>query len=222
MTHRERVTSELRRTGPLCDDCLSDRSEINPRQAVNQVARTLHREGLVARNQAMCPACRRLKLVNSLGSAATSHESPSQTASFQTSGSSSPKRSWHWEGNVQGRIVGHLVNHWHAIRAVADTASRAPGKDVETETPDGKTMWVSVKGFPENKRSQNTQARHWFSHALFDMILYRDEDPEAELAIGLPTGFPTYRNLSQRIAWFKRAVPFRIFWVHEDGHVEVE
>ena len=123
---------------------------------------------------------------------------------------------------MQARIVGHLAARGHAIRAVADTASRAHGKDVEAETPDGKTLWVSVKGFPENERSANIQARHWFSHALFDMVLYRGEDPAAELAVGLPAGFATYENLSQRIGWFKAAVPFRIFWVHEDGRVEVE
>ena len=123
---------------------------------------------------------------------------------------------------MQARVVDYLVKRGHAISAVADTASRAPGKDIEAKTPDGKPLWVSVKGFPENKRSANTQARHWFSHALFDMVLYRDEDAAAELAVGLPAGFATYENLSQRIGWFKAAVPFHIFWVHQYGHVEVE
>ena len=222
VTHRERVIKQLRDDGPLCDDCLSGRSGIRPRQSVNQVAHALQQGGLVGRTHSVCPSCGKSKLVNSL---AAQYDGKNQVRKEPRHPRgehvpASPDQAWHWEGNVQARIVTYLVENGHAIRAVADTASRAPGRDIEAETPDGKTLWVSVKGFPE--RSANTQARHWFSQAMFDMILYRAECPKAEFAVGLPAGFATYENLSPRTGWFKDAVPFRIFWVYKDGRVEVE
>lgn len=51
------------------------------------------------------------------------------------------------------------------------------------------------------------------------MILYREENPEVRLAIGLPGGFSTYENLWKRIAWFRRALPLRVYWVRKDGMV---
>lgn len=210
--------------GPLCDDCLCQRSGMASRQIANRVSRALQHEGFITRTRRLCPSCKKLKLVNSLTCPGNLDDSDFRENSVESdvSAPASSNRVWFWEGNVQRRIVDSLSEAGHTVRVEADTASRARGKDVETRTPGGEKLWVSVKGFPENKRSQNTQARHWFSQALFDMILYRDEDPYAELAIGLPAGFTTYRNLSQRVDWFKSAVPFRIFWVHQDGRVDVE
>lgn len=220
MTHGERLTIELRRIGPLCDDCLSESCGITPRQAVNQVARSLQRDGIVARRRDVCPSCLKTKLVNTLNSRERCDDSHSRETSIQGGEGDSLEYDWYWEGKVQQRIVAHLVERGHAIQAVADTSKRLPGKDVVARTPQGETLWVSVKGFP--KRSVHTQARHWFSQALFDMIRYRDENSVVELAIGLPSGFATYQNLTQKIGWFKDAVPFRIFWVHQNGHVEEE
>ena len=222
MTHRERVIYALEDAGPCCDACLGDRTGIRPHQAVNSTANRLKKEGQVVRTNRSCPSCSKTKLVNSLpGQAAAPRPEPShRSPQLLKAGAAASDRPWHWEGNIQARIVSHLVEHGHAIHAVANTATHAQGKDIETKSPNERTLWVSVKGFPE--RSANVQARHWFSQALFDVILYRDEDTTAELAIGLPAGFSTYENLSKRIRWFKHAVPFRIFWVYEDGHVAVE
>ena len=104
--------------------------------------------------------------------------------------------------------------------SIANTASRESGKDIEAITPNGKTLWVSVKGWPE--KSQNTQARHWFSQGLFDIILYRDESKDVELALAFPDGFPTYNNLAKRVRWFQELAKFKIFWVSENGSVRSE
>ena len=226
MTHRDRLIAALEDASPCCDACLGDRTRIRPHQAVNGAANRLKKEGRVVRTRRTCPSCSNTKLVNSLVSW---HSDPrpevqSRAAQPVKAGIAVPGKPWHWEGNVQARIASYLDKCGHAVHEEADTASRSPGKDIETTTHGGKTLWVSVKGFPEEtKRTKPpVQARHWFSQAMFDMVLYRHEDRGAELAVGLPAGFATYRNLSQRIGWFKAAVPFRIFWVHEDGRVEVE
>lgn len=106
------------------------------------------------------------------------------------------------------------------IRSVADTASRAPGKDIVAITPNGNELWISVKGYPE--KSPNVQARHWFSGSVFDLILYHGENPNITLALALPDGFITYANLVPRVNWLKQTMPFEIFWVSEDGNVRKE
>lgn len=197
--------------GGLCDDCLSVRSGVKPRQQVHQRATELHEAGTIAREKRTCPSCGHIKLVNSVeGDVFVSSEKPVSVAP-----SSAAK--WSWEGNIQSAIVAFLTSKGCRIVSVAKTATREPGKDIEAHTPDGRRLWVSVKGWPE--KSENTQARHWFSQALMDMILYREENPQAELAIGLPAGFSTYENLWKRITWFRRALPLRTFWVSRDGSV---
>jgi hypothetical protein len=76
-----------------------------------------------------------------------------------------------------------------------------------------------VKGWPE--KSPNTQARHWFSQAAFDLVMYRDQSPSVELAVGLPDGFKTYRNLLARITWLRANLPCDIYFVSEAGLVDV-
>lgn len=130
---------------------------------------------------------------------------------------SNDERPWYWEGTVQEKVSAHLQSAGYKVTKTADTNSREAGKDIEAVGPDGKPLWISVKGFPESSR--HTPARHWFSGALFDMILYREESKSVDLAIALPDGFTTYRNLAARIRWFRKSVPMTIFWVEESGEV---
>lgn len=129
-------------------------------------------------------------------------------------------RPWYWEGHIQSQLVSHLVRQGFSIRSVSDTATRIQGKDIVAVTPDGKELWVSVKGFPES--SANTQARHWFAGAIFDLILYRNENPDVHLALAFPDGFTTYSGLSSRVTWLRDTMPFKIYWVNEAGEVRVE
>jgi hypothetical protein len=127
---------------------------------------------------------------------------------------------WYWEGRVQHCIVEHLIKSGYGITRVSDTKSRESGKDIEAASPQGKTLWLTVKGYPH--KSAHTQARHWFAESLFDLVLYREGNDTVEFGIGLPEGFATYRNLANRVTWFKKCVPFRFYWVQEDGTVRVE
>ncbi len=131
-------------------------------------------------------------------------------------------RSWYWEGNVQSAVVKVLAEQGYLIRSVANMASRAPGKDIEAER-NGIPLWVTVKGFPEGtkKTQPSTQAGHWFSGAIFDLIKYRGESVTAELAIALPD-FPRYRTLAQKISWFQPVTKFSYYWVQKDGTVVID
>ena len=129
-------------------------------------------------------------------------------------------RPWCWEGNVQAALVRWFRDHGYVIEQEANTATREAGKDIVATDPDGRTVWVSVKGFPE--RSLHVQARHWFAGALFDLILYRHERPDVRLALAFPDGFTTYTALAARTAWLRTSMPFTIYWIAESGTVRIE
>jgi hypothetical protein len=129
---------------------------------------------------------------------------------------------WFWEGRVQMAVAAALQTAGWTIEAQADTARKTPGKDI-VATRGQDYLWVTVKGFPVGtaRTQPATQARHWFSHATFDVALYRGEDVAVALAVAVPD-FPTYRALARRVAWLRRAAPFAMLWVSEDGTVAAD
>jgi hypothetical protein len=131
-------------------------------------------------------------------------------------------RSWAWEGNVQAAAVAYLARQGWLIRSVADTASRQTGKDIVAEQH-GAMLWVSAKGYPPGtpRTRPSAQAGHWFKQAVFDMLAYRGENMDVELAIALPD-FPRYRNLALRVNWIRPVARFSYYWVQENGDVRVE
>lgn len=218
MTNKEKVLSALL-NATLCHDCLSLASGVKPRQQVYMICTDLYAKKLIHRHHGKCDHCHKGKLTNDV---LAGHRT--QVEATVTTQTSAPKavdaRPWYWEGNVQAQVVSYLAYNGYTIRHVANTASREAGKDVVAVTPDGGELWVSVKGYPE--KSSNTQARHWFSGAVFDLLLYHGQDPKVRLALALPAGFVTYTNLLPRIEWLKLAMPFQVFWVAEDSSVMVE
>lgn len=212
MDNRTKIINILE-TNLLCDDCLSDQSGVQPRQSVNIICRQMKDEGFVSRIRGRCPSCGSVKIVNRLLGADLPLAKPVHLGK-------PANKPWYWEGNVQNSIVEHLKNHGYTILREADTLSREAGVDIEAIGPKGKRLLVSVKGFPTS--SKNVQARHWFAGAIFDIILYRQEYPEVDLAIGLPAGFVTYENLVSRVSWLKENAPFQIYWVKEGGLVSLE
>lgn len=187
----------------LDDDEIARRLHLSQRQTANQVARRLAATGRITRTDVGG------KIRNFLPSRGPIRglEKPVPTATGRNA-----ERVWHWEGNVQACIAEDLQEDWWQVRFV-DTSSKQRGKDIEANK-DGARLWVTVKGYPEGTGTTNpsTQARHWFSHAIFDVIQYRGEDPEAQLAVGLPD-FPTYRNLAKKVEWLEQTAPFSYLWV---------
>jgi hypothetical protein len=109
------------------------------------------------------------------------------------------------------------------ITGSANTETKERGIDIVAQTPKGRALLVTVKGYPDPKyRSRHTQARHLFADALLDLIFYRDENPEAELALGLPDGFTTYLALAKRVQLIRRSLVFTIWWASEDGSVRIQ
>lgn len=214
MTNKDKILSSLLHA-TLCDDCLSLSSNVVPRQTVYSICRSLSESSIIYRYQGICDHCHKTKTTSRLPDG-----NESKTVKIINPPKiDSAKSAWYWEGNIQSKVVNHLVFNGFTIRSVADTASRTSGKDI-VASKDGNDLWVSVKGYPE--KSQHTQARHWFSEVIFDLILYHGENAAIQLGIALPDGFTTYENLAPRIRWLKDSLPFQIYWVNESGTVRVE
>jgi hypothetical protein len=214
MTIQSKILAALQRTDRLCDDCLSEMTGVRPRQAINQIARGMKSAKLLSRPTEDCARCRRPKIVNRLGDAPREPSPPPRPAETR------PGRPWYWEGNVQRKIVEFLRADGYTVHSEADTATRQPGKDIVASTREGKSLWVTVKGFPES--SPNTQARHWFAGAFHDVSRYRTESKDALLAMGLPAGFKTYEGLVKKDVAVRSFLGYSVYWVHADGAVTVQ
>jgi len=126
---------------------------------------------------------------------------------------------------VQERLVAWLRAQGYRIIRTADTSSKEHGRDVVARAPSGRELWVTAKGYRKKtpSTSPNAQARHSVEAALLDLLLWRGEgNCDADLAIALPRGRTTYRNLMSRLGWARSALPFTVLWVADDGTVTPE
>ncbi len=126
-----------------------------------------------------------------------------------------PSKPWDWEGNVQLAVMALLTDEGWSIQGVANTATQEHGKDIRAQR-NGFVLWVTVKGYPKGteKTNPSTQARHWFSQAMFDVILWREESVSARIAVALPDKV-TYRNLAAKTTWFQKTAGLSFIWVSE-------
>ena len=68
MTNAEKILELLESlTGPACDDCVSAKSGVEPRQQVNQICRRLESRGTVLRGESICVICGNSKQTNRIG-----------------------------------------------------------------------------------------------------------------------------------------------------------
>ena len=231
-TAKERILEVLdQHEGSICDDCMAQKALLSQRQESNQCCRNLAAQSFIKRYTGICSICGKTKKVNQ--GIKGGHTIPSVITPLKPSSLNLEKRiippkwtgkPWHWEGNIQSTLVSWLAKENYRIISVANTKAKTNGKDIIALTPAGKELWISVKGYPEKKANTttnpSTQARHWFSSAIFDMVLYREENSDVSLALGLPSGFTTYSNFASRLTWLMKTTPFSIFWVDEVGKVE--
>lgn len=142
-------------------------------------------------------------------------------------------RPWYQEGNLQAVLATHLAADGYRLlqvlsayyRPLQDAGVTPEIASVDIVAERGpETLWVTVRGYPTGTTQMPaaTQSRHWFCHALFDVVEYRTERPDIAIGMGLPDGFNSYLNLVPKVAWLKETAPFRFFWVAEDGTVRVE
>jgi hypothetical protein len=193
------------------DDTIAAALGLRSRQQVNQRCRRLEEFDVVIRRVLNG------KIRNFL------NPDPRQVPPRVSAAADVAERPWCWEGNVQAAVVRYLSSVGYQIEFEANTALRQQGKDIIALAPSGDTLWVSAKGYPAGtvRTNPRTQARHWFSHALFDLILWHGEEQSKALALAFPEQ-TTYRNLAKRAAWFLASLGACIYWVDEDGNVAAD
>lgn len=223
MANKDKIMDVLgTSSGQICDDCLTRRATLRQRQIAHSICNQLSRDGAIEREQNTCAYCRSYKLVNRLPTVDTAGKMAQVMIPAAPEEAPDQVPSWFWEGNVQASLVTWLAANGYSIRAVADTVAKTPGKDIIATDGDGVEWWISVKGYPQGtaRTTPSTQARHWFSGAIFDLVLYRDDRKDVALAAAFPDGFKTYRSLAERITWLQETMPFTIFWIGSDGQVK--
>lgn len=213
MTIRDRILAYLAdHSEGVDDDALAAALGLRQRQQANMRCRRLEKFGIVSR-----------RVVNGKIRNFLNPDAPMIPESSHDPEANIEEQPWYWEGNVQSVVVRHLETLSYRIAFSANTAAKQQGKDVIAIAPSGQTTWVSAKGYPKGtvRTNPRTQARHWFSHALFDLILWHGEDASIVLPLALPEQ-KTYRNLTARVRWFLDHVQACIYWVAEDGTVNTE
>jgi hypothetical protein len=213
----------------LCDDCLAALSHVQPRQTVRAWSMAADSQGFLSRDRyATCSRCHSSKISSRLKQQdptrqITSEPEPARSSSVGVVASTNDSgRVWYWEGNVQHAVVTWLRGRGWDIASAANTATKAAGVDIVARLNE-RELWVTVKGFPELRTGKvtnpATQARHWFSHAMTDVIDYRGKRRDVEIAMALPGPFPTYDGWVRRVAWLIPVVPFWVFVVGCSGRV---
>jgi uncharacterized protein YutE (UPF0331/DUF86 family) len=67
MTNRDLILEVLENTpSGLCDDCLSEKSNVKPRQTINMTCRPLAKAGILIRQKSYCSGCEKSKITNKL------------------------------------------------------------------------------------------------------------------------------------------------------------
>ncbi|MFD5826907.1 hypothetical protein [Lentzea sp. NPDC060358] len=138
---------------------------------------------------------------------------------------------WHVEANVQAAVVTALTRAGWSIRSVADTATKARGDDIVAQRGNV-TTGIEVKGFPSRSYADparagetkptapSTQAGHWFAQAVLAAMRLRGREPSWRSVIALPD-FSRYRNLHAETADSLTAAQIEVWWVHQDGTVDL-
>jgi hypothetical protein len=180
ISNSQRVLHALREAiGPLCDDCISEKSGVKPRQQVFQLGQKLAAEGLILRLDAgVCGRCRRTKKINLLRN--DTSDARVQRDAPQSGSTSDPAitieantvqkvrqdgtaalarvevvledggdRPWSWEGNVQDALRTALKREGWEITAYSNTAAKQAGVDLAA-IRDGVRLLIEVKGYPTN------------------------------------------------------------------------
>lgn len=195
------------------DDALTSALGLKRRQQANTRCRRLEKFGVLTRSHIDGKIRNFLNL----------NAAPGPIEPVRSDEKAIAEKEWFWEGHVQSVVVEHLRQAGYEIQFAAHTASRQQGKDVVAVAPSGKPLWISAKGYPVGtlRTNPHTQARHWFAHALFDLVLWRGESPSVSLGLALPDK-QTYRKLTSRAVWFLSAIGNCIYWVDQNGVVTAQ
>lgn len=227
MSNRERIADFIRRFPGRDDDEISAALQIEPRQTVNQICRTLAKGAIVERRPNPTG-----KLGNyPLDSPRIDRASPSsETEGPSAEAVTDATKEWFWGGNVADAVAKYLEEQGWRIISQADTRTKEHGLDIHALRGSQEIM-VEVKGYPSRSyrdqrragqrkpTSPTLQAQHWYSHAMLKAMRLHSAYPKAKAVVALPD-FPRYRTLFKETERSLGQLGVSILFVSETGHVE--
>ncbi|MCX6821999.1 MAG: hypothetical protein NTW30_04445 [Candidatus Aenigmarchaeota archaeon] len=234
------LSQGINKDSGYCDDCLSNKLQIKPRQQINQICRNLENDRKISRIKSTCYICKNFKISNFVktdvdGVKTVQGFSMNKTkaSAFETHNQSnkwSYENEWFEETNISRKIRDYLKETGHEIIRFNDD-KRQKGHDIEVVKNGIKTI-IEVKGYPsefyvgtekQGKRKPtypNLQAKHWFSEALLSLLSAKCEAwDEVTIAMGLPR-YPKYEELCSRIATLREKLGMKIYFVDCTGKIE--
>jgi hypothetical protein len=156
-------------------------------------------------------------------SGAVAHDPPATS----TTPASAAQDEWFWEGNIQAKLLSHLMREGWEVLRVADTRTRESGTDVVARRG-GRLLHVEVKGWPsatyrdpvkahlKKPTLPATQARVWFNDAVVHGLRLREAHAEDDVALCFPSK-DTYRALCQGVAGSLRRCEVSVLLIDEHG-----
>lgn len=231
LTNRDKILYFLKSNSGngYCDDCLSAKLNISPRQQVNQICRQLHTAGIVFREVKVCSECGKNKVINHTEIFRVSAEKPQLPPMEKYSVSTE----WVWEGNILEKIIEYMVNVEGFEILMKGDASKSTSRPDILARKGNILRCVEVKGYPSQRHTPDflggqggelkrtpplAQARDWFSEGLFELILRKSEN--VQIALGLPE-FRIYFKLLNQIKFFREKMELYCYLVNRDGGVKL-
>lgn len=190
----ERILEQIR-FAPLDDDALAARIGASSRQAVNQSARRLEREGLLRRRPGPDG-----KIVNELLTVSDTTPSAARLPTPAT-----PTNVLLSEDEVKEAVRRWLTGQGFTVEVAF---GRQRGIDVEAKHPDGRRWVIEAKAAVTSDQQQG----NYFLGALGE-LLQRMDDPDAIYALALPSN-RRYRGLVRRLPRLaKQRLGLVVIWV---------
>lgn len=219
--NRERIADFISRFPGRDDDEISKALRISPRQAVNQICRSLEKAGAIQRKAGPSG-----KLVNYPVIANACKPAAKAVVQTQPTVVDIPA-DWFWEGNVTDVLAVQLKELGWIIKSQADAGIKQRGLDLHAER-NGIDLVIEVKGYPsttyrdprrstEKKPTNPTnQAQQWYSHALLKALRLKNSHPRSLVAMAFPD-FPRYRALFDETKTSLQKIGVGVFFVGEGG-----
>lgn len=141
---------------------------------------------------------------------------------------------WFYEGNVTKKIADYMEKvEDFTIHTDLSLGIYRRGPDIKANK--GSSIWrIEVKGYPSNKYVRdslggkkgelkkrtrpNSQARHWFSEALFQVLYAKSKNPQLEIGLGF-TNHDVYLTFLKEMQMVREAFHIHTYIVHPDNIV---
>jgi len=137
---------------------------------------------------------------------------------------------WFEETNLNKKIKTYLEKKGYEI-CKFNEKKQAKGADL-IASKNGNRLIFEVKGYPSDKyvrgpkkgeiknTKPDTQARHWFAQAIFQLLIEKSKSNKSMIVLGLPE-FEIYKNLFDKMKPMGKILDLKAYFVNDSGIVKI-